>query len=199
MRWILPVALLFVLSVLSGCRVIGDRSLTALSPEEKSLIDAHRVKKNEPSRVKRISRELTGKSDNLELDEVRWAFKWSWDKGVATPGKPSKDNPEYDNDGNLIVSPEVARTYKIPDLHTGLGYDFTEDKLRALLEVELFELKVPKLRYLSVGVLGAEQFLGVHLSKRWTSIFEVESGIFCGYDFDTKATTWGISALVIKF
>ena len=33
---------------MSGCRVVGDKSVSLLSPEEKALVAEHRRKKNEP-------------------------------------------------------------------------------------------------------------------------------------------------------
>jgi len=188
----------FSLFVFSGCNAVGDRSMMMLSPEEKDMVVKAREQKKTPSRTKQIGRELIGKSATEEKEDA-WGFKWSWDRGISAPGKPSADNPNYDDEGNPIVSPEVARTYSAPDLHTGLLFDVKEKKVRAALEVEVFELKVPKLRYMPFGVLGAEQFLGVHLSKRWSSIFEIESGIFCGEDFNTHEIVWGLSGLIIKF
>ena len=197
--------------------------MTLLSPEEKELIQTHREMKARPAvreksfpkrpapetkeeaikELSLVARDLKREAKEIkearEKSEDAWGFKWSWDRGVATPGKPSADNPDYDADGNLIVNPEIVRSYKIPDIHAGFSYDFTEDKLRSLLEVELFELKVPKLRYLPVGITAAEQYLGMHISKRWTSIFEIETGLFLGRDFDTDRNTWGIGGLIIKF
>jgi hypothetical protein len=198
--------------------------MVLLSPEEKELVEAHREMNRRPKQKKRAlpkrpppqnkeeaMKELVLATRDFKTDlkrmkkereqerEDAWGFKWSWDRGVATPGKPSADNPQYDDDGNLIVAPEVVRTYKVPDLHTGLLWDVTEDKLRAALEVEIFELKVPKLRYLPVGIVGAEQYLGLHISKRWTSIYEIETGVFFGRDFDVDRNTWGLAGLIIKF
>ena len=191
-----------LLGVMSGCRVFGDRSSLMLSPEELALVQEHR--KNNPPEITRSRAVLTEFGENFGLlsshaDEAPWDFRWSWDRGVSTPGAPSEDNPEYDADGNLIVAPEIARTYSIPDMHAGIMYDFTEDKVRSLLEVELFEFKAPRLRWWSVGVDAAEGYLGAHISKRWTSIFEVETGLFVGRDFETDTTTWGLGGLIIKF
>lgn len=188
MRSILALCLCLVFC--SGCRVIGDRSVSLLSPEEKAMIEARR--ESASLRERNLVR--------VDVPEEKaWDFKWSWDRGVAAPGEPSEDHPEYDEDGNLIVSPEIVRTYRIPDIHAGLMYDLSEDKLRSLLEVEVFELKVPKLRYLPVGVTAAEQYLGVHISKRWTSVFEIETGIFLGHDFEKDRNTWGLGGLIIRF
>lgn len=197
--------------------------MSLLSPEEKELIQTHREMRSRPPQKTRggleASKEIKTKEEaveeltkvarkiKLDLREMKeerekrddWGFKWSWDRGVNTPGKPSADNPEYDDEGNLIVSSEVVNTHKIPDLHTGFLWDIEEDKLRASLEVEVFELQVPRLGYLPVGIVGAEQYLGLHLSKRWTSIFEVETGVFFGRDFEVDKNTWGLAGMIIKF
>lgn len=204
----------------SGCRVVGDKSLSILSPEEKELIETHRrmkaapktreiEKRPEPRNKEEAVRELSHLAHRLraEAREIReerekersWDFKWSWDRGVATPGAPGDDHPDYDEDGNLIVNPEIVRTYQIPDIHAGAIWDITEDKLRSVMEVEIFELKVPVLRHLPVGIVAGEQYLGGHISKRWTSVFEVETGLFWGRDFDTDTNTVGVGALIIKF
>jgi len=227
MKTIVPAMFLCVFLVLSsGCRVIGDKSVSLLSPEEKELIETHRELKRRPARKKRSvvkypnpktkeeamenlsvalqdlkadAKELRKENEARRLEEGRWGFKWSWDRGVATPGKPSADHPEYDNDGNLIVSPEVVRSYRIPDIHVGAFWDVTEDKLRSVLEVEVFELKVPRFNHFPVGIVAAEQYLGIHISKRWTSVFEIETGIAVGRDFDSDKNTVGLGALIIKF
>ena len=196
-------AIYFILCILvcfsSVCRVVGDRSMIMVTPEEKIMIEQSRKSKQKTRVVNKIKNRVFPDLILEPQREKSWGFKWAWDRGISAPGKPSKENPDYDDDGNLIVSPEVVNTYKIPDLHSGFGYDFKADKFRAFLEMEVCEFKVPKFRYLPVGFLAAEQFVGVHLSKRWSSIFEIESGVFVGKDFETNETTWGISALVIKF
>jgi hypothetical protein len=196
--------------------------MSLLSPEEKELIGAHREMKRRESldKTRNLSEWEEQKSPEEKVesakwvasrlreeeasiqkkqDESPWGFKWSWDRGVSTPGKPSEDNPDYDEDGNLIVDPEVVRAYKIPDIHVGAAYDFTEDKIRSLMEVELFELKVPKLRYLPVGITAGEQYLGGHISKKWVSVFEIETGLFFGRDFEEDRNTWGLGGLIIRF
>lgn len=179
---------LVFLLIFCGCG-LKNKHLVLLSPEEKTHIENLRAKDKNKDKQK-----------SLVIDtkpEKSWGFQWSWDRGVATPGE-EVNNSGYDAEGNLIVAPEVYRTYKVPDLHVGTGYDFVLDKLRAFLEVEICEFKTPA-GYFPFGFLAGEQFLGFHLSKRWTSILEIETGIFVGQDFDENKTGAGINFFVIKF
>jgi hypothetical protein len=195
------VLLLLALSLSAGCARVGNKKVMLLSASERELVLKDRNGVAPPIRSREFKKEtleIFGLGPTRE-GEKRWDLKWSWERGISTPGKPSADNAAYDDDGNLIVAPEVVNTYKIPDLHAGIAYDFTADKIRTLLEVEVLEIKVPRLRWLSTGVVASNQYLGVHLSKRWTSIFEVETGIILGHDFDIDKTTTGLAGLVIKF
>jgi hypothetical protein len=208
-RMFLFAGLLIVVAV--GCDTgIGNRRVLMLSPDEKQLVMDHRADKEVKTKERGIEqpKSKTEKFFNIfsstppELEarsEKSWDFKWSWDRGIATPGKPSADNPEYDNDGNLIVKPEIVRAFKIPDLHTGTVWDITEDKLRAVLEVEVADFKTPVIGWMSTGVLAGEQYLGMHLSKRLVPIFEIETGIAFGYDMETDTKTIGLDLLIIKF
>lgn len=126
-------------------------------------------------------------------------FRWGWHSYVATPGEPSAENPEYDEDGNLIVPKEISRTYQWPDMHTGMGYDIKAGKLRNLLETEIFEMHFPRTGRWAGGVVGGESYIGGHFSKQWTSIIEIESGVFAGRDFEDDEWTYGIEAFIIKF
>jgi len=199
---------------LVGCNTVGNRSLALLSPEEREMVLAYRQRqvKSRKNSVKPrpVSADRKSRHKEAGMLPIKIAlpkkprraerrFRWSWDRGVVTPGKPSKDHPDYDEDGNLIVAPEVVRTYKIPEMHSGLLWDLDQNMVRAALEVELCEIRIPKARWLGVGVVGAEQFLGVHVSKCWTSVFEIETGLFAGWDFDENEVTWGLAGLIIKF
>jgi hypothetical protein len=87
-------------------------------------------------------------------DDRPFAFRWGWDRGVAKPGKPGPINPEYDAQGNLIVPAEVSRTYRMPDISSGVSYDVKNDKWGPALTMEVFEVKLPKVGWFASGVYG---------------------------------------------
>lgn len=209
-------SLLFVFVTLVGCDGVGvgDRRAMMVSPEEKEFVNKMReVKKAEdPTKIvnkgmkprallRPMSADLDKDDTKEDIDSVKeWQFKWSWDKGVATPGKPSADNPKYDDDGNLIVSAETIRAYKVPDISSGIAVDVNGDnKIRAVLEVEACEFRVPKLGWFTSGLLAGDEFLAWHVSKEWLRIFKVSTGVYVGRDFDTNDNVFGVNALIIKF
>ena len=211
MKYVMPM-LLSVL-MLAGCDGlgVGNRRTMLLSPQEAELVKKSREIDSGKKGVKftprgllrpmSVNKEAVEDDSGATIEEIEdpWKFRWSWDKGIATPGKPSADNPDYDDDGNLIVKPEVVRAFKIPDLHTGVLYDITENKLRAILEVEIAEFKTPVLGKMATGIIAGEEYLGFHLSKQIIPIFEIESGIAFGRDFEENENTVGIDFLIIKF
>ena len=111
----------------------------------------------------------------------------------------SPTNPQYDVDGNLIVSPEISNTYRMPDIHAGVALDWNFKRVRPVIEMEMFEFKAPYVRYNEVGVFAGDDLIGIHLSHRWTSIVEFNTGVFGGYDTMEHHSTFGLSLLMIKF
>jgi hypothetical protein len=226
MGGVMRFALLSIALVVAGCDGVGvgNRRAVMLTPEERILVQDYRdgkpvAVKSDPT-VRPMSADrglldlmssptMSAETSYVLKDEVPpvaepiedlKSFRWSWDRGYATPGKASKDNPEYDDSGNLIVDPEVYRAYKIPDLHSGVGVDLSGDfNIRALIEVELAEFRVPKAGWFSTGILAGEQFLGWHVSKEWIRVFEIETGMYVGYDFETDDNVFGLTGLIIKF
>lgn len=126
---------------------------------------------------------------------------WSIDTNCLphTPASVSTTNPGYDADGNLIVPPEIKATYHMPDVHAGLAADWEAKRLRPVLEMEVLEFKAPYIRTNTVGIMAGEDLVAVHLSHQWTSIFEVSTGMFFGYDTEIHHRTFGLNVLVIKF
>lgn len=126
--------------------------------------------------------------------------------GAPTPSSPAptkKKDPggHYNEEGEWIPDNKtIARTYKIPDLSAGFMYD--TKRLRPCLAVELFDK-----RTCAMDIVGAEDFIGLSISKRWTSIFEIKTGIGAGWDFergwdhDDGEAGWNffVHVLIIKF
>lgn len=97
-------------------------------------------------------------------------------------GAPPLSGGHYTDEGEWIPDNKtIARTYKMPDMSAGLMYDVK--RIRPSLAVEVFDY-----RTCSMDVVGSEDFIGVGLSKRWTSIFEIKTGIGVGWDFERG---WG--------
>lgn len=212
MKYLISAALLVLF--MAGCDGVGvgNRRALLVTPEEKEMVLAGRKLQAGEKEVKgtprgllrpmSVNKDVAVDEESVaeETIEPAWKFKWSWDKGIATPGKPSADNPDYDDEGNLIVKPEVVRALKMPDISAGICFDFNGDnKIRSVLEVEAFEFKVPKFGYFTSGVLAGEEFLGWHVSKEWLRIFKVQSGFYIGRDYDTNDNAWGLDLLVIRF
>ena len=115
--------------------------------------------------------------------------------------KKNDDGGHWTEEGEWVPDNKtIARTYAMPDMSAGLMYDLK--RVRPNLAVELFDK-----RTCAMDIVGAEDFLGVGLSKRWTSIFEIKTGIGVGWDFERG---WGkdegeagvnffIHFLIIKF
>jgi hypothetical protein len=211
MKYVLPMLLSVIL--VAGCdgMGVGNRRTMLLSPQEAELVKKSREINTGTRDIKPtprgLLRPMSVNKEAIEDDsggtveklDDPWKFRWSWDKGIATPGKPSADNPDYDDNGNLIVKPEVVRALKFPDLHSGVVFDITESKLRAILEVEIAEFKTPVLGKMATGVVVGEEYLGFHISKQIIPIFEIEAGLAFGRDFEEDENTIGIEALIIKF
>jgi len=110
------------------------------------------------------------------------------------------DGDGYDEDGNKIVSPEVAATYAFPDIHAGYAWiDGKRQKLTPTLNVELFEAKVPYLRWFNGQVGAGSDEVHFYLGKRFTSIFEVTAGPMVARRFDEDDWVFGVQATLIKF
>ena len=125
-----------------------------------------------------------------------------WEADTAFKPRPKvilASTPGYDSDGNLLVSTEIENTYRFPDIHAGVTYDVEFGRVRPVLEVELLEFKAPYVRWNQVGILVGEDLIGAHLSHRWTSIYEVSTGVWVGYDTNEHDTTFGFAAFIMKF
>jgi hypothetical protein len=123
--------------------------------------------------------------------------------GATKPASTKKkdEGGHWTEEGEWVPDNKtVARTYRVPDMSAGLMYDLK--RVRPNLAVELLDKKT-----LCVDLVGAEDFLGVGISKRWTSIFEIKTGIGAGWDFERG---WGkdegeagvnffVHFLIIKF
>lgn len=119
---------------------------------------------------------------------------------------------EFDDDGNFIPeNPDIEWTYKIPDISTGFIFDINsaldDDKLKKVefispsLQIELFEFDshIPLINTLKVDFGVAYQRTFIYVGKLWTNVFEISTGIYGGWNFESREPSFGIAATIIKF
>jgi hypothetical protein len=113
----------------------------------------------------------------------------SWPAWSSDLAGTINENGEY-----IPEDKTVATTYKLPDLSAGFAYDVAAGRCRPVLTAEIFDRWTLKS---DIGVGESLVFLGV--GKRWTSVFEIATEAFVGWEFDEQAVTYGLAVLVIKF
>ena len=133
-----------------------------------------------------------------------------------------KSKGKWLNDVWVPEDKTIVATYKIPDISSGLTFDFKYKRVRPVLALELYDGKVPILPKLDfkifkkkIKTIGkkvnmkidffvGEDFTGIIFSKRWTSLFEISTGIFVAYDWagnnkKDRGITTGVNFLIIKY
>lgn len=138
-----------------------------------------------------------------------WIGDESWvieaNEGENLPGR-------FDSEGNYIPdNADVAMTYKIPDISAGFLFDvepfrrsdknkYSELALPAI-QVELFEFdsRIPYLGTMKIDAGVSYKRTYIYMGKLWTNIFEISTGIFAGWNYDTGRPTYGFSFTIIKF
>lgn len=148
-------------------------------------------------------------------------FKFGWQRGDKQPapeggqnieGLDGPSNGHFNDDGEWVPDdPTIAATYQIPDISSGFIIDIgsalsDEERRRGeflspSLQIELieFDTQIPYVRTLKVDLGAAYQRPFIYLGKKWTSIFEVSTGVFAGWNFDTNELSYGVGATIIKF
>ncbi len=98
-------------------------------------------------------------------------------------------------------NPDIERTYQFPDISSGFIWDMASMDVSPSLQVELFEwnTKIDRLGRLKLDFGVAYQRAYVYFGKLWTSIFEISTGIWAGWNFDDMQFAYGIGFTVIKF
>jgi hypothetical protein len=108
----------------------------------------------------------------------------------------------FDENGEWIPdNKEIPSTYKIPDIGAGFIFDVNSLDVSPSLQVELLEVNthVPYLGTLKLdgGVAYQRGFL--YVGKLWTSIFEVSTGGFIGWNWEDDDLSYGVGATIIRF
>ena len=108
----------------------------------------------------------------------------------------------FNDDGEWIPDdPDIELTYKIPDISAGFIFDVKTLELSPSISFELFEFDthIPYLRRLKFDAGVAYQRGFLYVGKLWTSVFEVSTGGFAGWNWRDNEPTYGVALLIIKF
>lgn len=140
-------------------------------------------------------------------------FQPGWVREDSYKVEPRHDNAKvngvdgptgghFDEDGNWIpYNSDIPMTYKIPDISAGFIFDANSLDVSPSLQVELLEINT-QLSYvgrikLDGGV--AYQRAYVYAGKLWTSIFEISTGIFVGWNWEDNEISYGAGVSIIRF
>lgn len=138
--------------------------------------------------VKTLSRLDFGGDDNKPFEAEMF-----WDRWPEIKEEDPK-NPGFDADGNKIPKPETYITMYFPKITAGASGTVYGDKSRITPTVGIVaaDLKAPYVRWWQVEVIGGADMVGVGLFKRWTSVFEFDTGVT--YFWDPSTHKWGLAA-----
>ena len=140
-------------------------------------------------------------------------FRPGWVSEESFPVEEREDNEQidevdgplgghFDDEGNWIPdNEEIEWTYKIPDISAGFLFDINSLAATPTLQVELFEFDshVPYLGTLKLDAGVGYQRAFLYIGKLWTSIFEISTGIFGGWNWEDNEPSFGVAATIIKF
>lgn len=108
----------------------------------------------------------------------------------------------FNEDGEWVPNnPEIEITYKIPDISTGFLLELPSLQVTPTLSVELFEFDthIPYVERIKFDVGVGHQRTFLYVGKLWTSIFEISTGGFVGWNWEDEEITYGVSLTIIKF
>ena len=108
----------------------------------------------------------------------------------------------FDKDGKWIPDdPEIEATYKIPDIGAGFLFDAKTFDVSPAIQVELleFDTRIPYVRRIKLDAGVGYNRTYLYVGKLWTSIFEVSTGGFVGWNWDDQELSYGAAFTIIKF
>lgn len=138
-----------------------------------------------PGFIREDSYEVKGRDDNAQVE------------GIEGP-----TGGHFDEDGSWIPdNPDIPMTYKIPDIGAGFIFDVKSLDVSPSIQVELLEIDthIPYLQTLKLDVGVAYQRAYVYVGKLWTSIFEISTGGFVGWNWDDNSLSYGVGFTLIRF
>lgn len=102
----------------------------------------------------------------------------------------------------MIVIINIHAELKIPNIiyntyffnDTSTGFLFKNDKILTIFGIEVYDKN-----YFCIDTIFGNQTIGLSFSKKFTSIFEIKSGLSLFYDLDIDEYKIGINFLYTKF
>ena len=130
-------------------------------------------------------------------DKKAFEFRFGWEKGVdvstAPPGKT-------DECGVYNPGPEVTAALTFPDVSAGMMVEMQPHaRITPVVNVDMFDVKVPYLRWFSAQAGMGYQLGEFYFGKRIISVLELTVGGWGGYDFEEHKWAWGLGGTIIKF
>lgn len=105
-----------------------------------------------------------------------------------------KEEGAAESGSNLLFSlPEV-----------GTGIIASDELVSAVLTAEVIEKDIPLVKTVTVDTYFGGDTIGVIVAKKWTSLFEIKTGIFVGWNIDYAVENdhrfkYGIAFTMTKF
>ena len=132
--------------------------------------------------------------------------------GEDIEGIDGPTNGHFDEEGNWIPNnPDIAATYKIPDISAGFLFDIAPAVRREkrwwdgmalpAIQIELFEWNtgVDYINTIKFDFGVGYKRVYLYGGKLWTNIFEISTGAFVGWDWGSNDLSYGLGATIIKF
>lgn len=124
------------------------------------------------------------------------------DSNAVVDGVEGPTGGHFDEDGNWIPdNPDIPMTYKIPDIGAGFIFDVKSLDLTPSIQVEILEIDthIPYVNTLKLDLGVGYQRAFAYVGKLWTSIFEISTGLFVGWNWDDNDVSYGVGATIIRF
>jgi hypothetical protein len=140
-------------------------------------------------------------------------FKFGWISEQSEVVEAREDNDSvdgvegptgghFDDEGNWIPdNPEIETTYKIPDISSGFIVDLSTFDVSPSIQVEILELDthIPYVGTVKLDAGIAYQRTYIYIGKLWTSVFEISTGIWGGWNWEDNIPAYGVSITIIRF
>lgn len=124
------------------------------------------------------------------------------DNNAVVEGIDGPTGGHFDEDGNWIPdNPDIPMTYKIPDIGAGFIFDVRSLDVTPSIQVEILEIDthIPYVNTLKVDAGVGYQRVFAYVGKLWTSIFEISTGLFAGWNWDDNDVSYGVGCTIIRF
>lgn len=96
----------------------------------------------------------------------------------------------------------VETVFSFPEIGTGIIA--SDELVSAVLTAEIIDKEIPLVKSVTVDTYFGGNMIGVIVAKRWTTIFELKTGIFLGWDIDYAVESdrrfrYGLAFTLTKF